>query len=865
MGTKHFKSKVKGSARSKKSPRKRRRFKQSHILTFIQKVYGPIHQDIPLGSQPDLPYIKDEGKRKLWKKWYSIWRTKPFKRFVCRMPFFANIVYGVDKTKTVESLSKHILWYEELVRSKGPVYAVKTLKRVRDACVRYAADQTFESLNELALSEDGLPLRVGHLSDWLRSSNVDHRRAAIQVLDIIKLCEIRGDEPSTESIVKTAVGSKEVTNSFIGETILQMGKPSLEHSQTNKIIRCFRSELERMFPARMQQQRLKELASQSDIHMSVRKGPNGPALGTIMKDFIGVTKSGLIEPIKKIAEITHNNELLIILNESSLEADALFGDCLAELSCIDSRLAIKWEAWGKTRYFAICDWYSQSALKGLHKWIFNWLEKQIEDGTMSQDRVAEVVKNWTSVNSPESRQGHPRVYSLDLSKATDRLPATLQREIIQQMFGKTFADNWYTICTNRSFSTPGGDQVKFAVGQPLGVYSSWAMLALTHHLICRVALRLSDDQRDPKSPRYVVIGDDVAMVGDRFADCYSLIMNRILQVDISPIKGFTPETSLGVNRLNNETETCSAEIAKRIFVNGQEISVITPEALKSAWEYPSDYPSVLRQLTNRGCIKAPNEEVPPIALAALNYHPDVATIFATFPLRPGVSKETLKAVCENYQGLLNFVPWYQTDVPISELELETMFRWSIRSSLQSTLARFKDQFNIYIEISRKSLECDGRVYHSKVQEYITRTLLCKAMLYIIELVVETNALNFQGPGQKLDEIASALNTMLDFEAALLGKPNTQRENLHRMRSRVITKLQPLVLHAIRKAKEYFGILLLDAGEQIDFVPSELVDIGSHNLETRSLLHSVENRISHDVTYIRNVELAKRRTMEVAGE
>jgi hypothetical protein len=737
--------------------------------------------------------------------------------------------------------------------------------------VRFAADQTFEAINEVSLHKDGLPIRVGHLMDWLTSKNINDRRAAIHVLDIIKLCEVQGDDPTVDSIVNTAAGSDEVTNSFIGETLLIYGRNRVDKCTSNRIIHHFRSELERMFPSRNQLRRLEELRELNDIHMSVRKGPNGPALGMITKDFVSISKSGLLDPIIDISKQCRNTELLAIIDELKTENERELGPGYFDLECIDSRLAIKVEPWGKTRYFAICDWFSQSALKGLHKWIFSWLSKQVEDGTMSQDSVAETVRLWTGESvslSPESvdsvgKNPHANnIYSLDLSKATDRLPATLQREILQHMFGKPFSDKWYSICTDRVFSRSTGAPISFQVGQPLGVYSSWAMLALTHHVVCRTAMRLSGMKRDGKNPHYVVIGDDVAMVGDQLAEWYTKIMHTILQVDISPIKGFTPNTSLGKNSLSESTKSLSAEIAKRIFVNGKELSVVTPETLKSAWEYPADYPSLLRQLQNRGCFSPLNEAVAPLALAAPGFKPDTACIFATFPLRPGVSKETLKAVCENYGELLAFIPWHQSEIPISESELETMFRWSVRSSLQSTLNKFKDQFQIYLDVSRKPIQCGDRVYHSKVLEYVTRLLLNKAMLLILELVVETNALNFQGPGQKLDEIASALNTMADFDLALRGKPINKRENLHRLRSRVITKLQPFVLKTVQKAKEYFGILLLDAGEHVEFVPKELIDIDHHNLETRDLLVHESSKLAHDAAYLRHVEVVKRRTMEV---
>lgn len=841
----------------------RHSFKKSVIKNMFVKLFGSPYQDVPLGNLPPLPFIKDEGKRRLVRKWYGIFRTKPFKRFIGKIPFFAFMVYGVSKTTSINCLQEHIKWYEDLVRDKGPVFTVKLLKRVRDACLRFAADQSFERIDELSLHKDGLPLKVGHLMPFLTSKDVRQRRFAIQVLDIIKLCEVPGDDPSTESITTPIPESSEIKGQFIGETMSILGKPRLNPLKLNKLISSFRNVLQRMFPKQKVQERLKDLASLSDIHMSVRKGPNGPALGSIIEDFYGITQSGLIEPITEIAEITENHQLLICLRELEIEKFSGLHNNLAEEPCLDSRLAIKHEPWGKTRFFAICDWFSQSALKGLHKWIFNWLSKQAEDGTMSQDRVAEIVRAWTAIG--DSRCSViDEIYSLDLSKATDRLPATLQREIIQQMFGKFFADRWYTICTRRNFQTPGGGTVRFAAGQPLGVYSSWAMLALTHHTVCRTALELLGQRWGGENPHYVVIGDDVAMKGAEIAEQYTLIMHTVLRVEISKIKGFTPDTSIGLNPLLRTVRSNSAELAKRVFTDGYEITTVSPETLKSASEYPADFPNLLRQLHNRGCLDDLIEPVAPIALACLGFKPDIACTFATFPLRPAIPFEMVKAVLVNSPDVLSFIPWFQTSIPISESELDSMFRWSVRESLQSTLDKFEDNFNKFIELSRRPNQRGERVYHSKVKEYIIRVLLNRAMLYILDLVVESNLLNFQGPGQKLDEIASALNTMLDFELALKGQPSNKRENLHRLRSRVITQLQPRVLRAIQKAKEYFGILLIDAGEHKDFVSTEWVNISDHIHETRELLSSDSDKLLYDLEHERFLDVVRRRTKEVVA-
>jgi len=39
----------------------------------------------------------------------------------------------------------------------------------------------------------------------------------------------------------------------------------------------------------------------------------------------------------------------------------------------------------------------------------------------------------------------------------------------------------------RTYTNPAVGRIRYAVGQPIGALSSWAMLAFTHHIIVQVA------------------------------------------------------------------------------------------------------------------------------------------------------------------------------------------------------------------------------------------------------------------------------------------------------------------------------------------------------------------------------------------
>lgn len=94
------------------------------------------------------------------------------------------------------------------------------------------------------------------------------------------------------------------------------------------------------------------------------------------------------------------------------------------------KLHLKEEAAGKIRVFAIADVITQSVLAPLHKEIFKILKNIPMDGTFDQiapiRRLQQRLIDGCYLNE--------LIYSYDLSAATDRLPAILQRDILGILF-----------------------------------------------------------------------------------------------------------------------------------------------------------------------------------------------------------------------------------------------------------------------------------------------------------------------------------------------------------------------------------------------------------------------------------------------
>lgn len=127
-------------------------------------------------------------------------------------------------------------------------------------------------------------------------------------------------------------------------------------------------------------------------------------------------------------------------------------------------------------------------------------------------------------------------YSFDLSAATDRYPIELQMFVLSQMVDKEYSESWGFIKKGLPFklrskilrdSNPEliNEGVSYNAGQPMGAYSSWAVFALTHHLIvqsCAMDLGLPGRFKD-----YFLLGDDILIFDERVAKRYKFVTQEI--------------------------------------------------------------------------------------------------------------------------------------------------------------------------------------------------------------------------------------------------------------------------------------------------------------------------------------------------
>lgn len=248
------------------------------------------------------------------------------------------------------------------------------------------------------------------------------------------------------------------------------------------------------------------------------------------------------------------------------------------------KLAFKEEAAGKLRVFAIVDSWTQSLFRPLHKYLFKVLKQIPNDGTF--DQSASVRRLQSKIRTGQLK----KVYSFDLSAATDRLPIALQKSILNTLTGLDIGDAWASILVDRDYHIPKNNYkipeipLRYSVGQPMGALSSWAMLAITHHWMLQHCQFLELDQMckkldlqyphlkreeildqaknlidwEPWTTKYEILGDDLVILDERLANQY-LGVAKDLGVEINLNKSI-------------QSNNGSFEFAKRTVIMTEDVS-----------------------------------------------------------------------------------------------------------------------------------------------------------------------------------------------------------------------------------------------------------------------------------------------------
>jgi hypothetical protein len=138
------------------------------------------------------------------------------------------------------------------------------------------------------------------------------------------------------------------------------------------------------------------------------------------------------------------------------------------------------------------------------------------------------------------------------------MPVSLQKQVLKYLLGSEKAEAWKQLLVRDAYSVRGSDPVLYRAGQPMGAYSSWAAMALTHHVIVQYASVLAGVTTPSEYfERYVLLGDDLVIADRDVADKY-LELCKLLDMPINLDKSLISETM--------------CEFAKRIVIDNEEVS-----------------------------------------------------------------------------------------------------------------------------------------------------------------------------------------------------------------------------------------------------------------------------------------------------
>lgn len=202
------------------------------------------------------------------------------------------------------------------------------------------------------------------------------------------------------------------------------------------------------------------------------------------------------------------------------------------------RLSVVLDQAGKARIVALTNYWIQLGLFPIHKSIFSILKDLETDGTFDQHKP---LKRLISLEKCDEKY-----YCFDLSAATDRLPVELQQTILNYLkidLGNVWRNlldiKWLFVHSTKvrshkvmrkTLKNKFINQVnvfrdiRYEVGQPMGAYSSWAMLALSHHVIVWEAARLAGISH---FDHYAILGDDIVIRNKIVAEKYLMIMESL--------------------------------------------------------------------------------------------------------------------------------------------------------------------------------------------------------------------------------------------------------------------------------------------------------------------------------------------------
>jgi len=359
-----------------------------------------------------------------------------------------------------------------------------------------------------------------------------------------------------------------------------------------------------------------------------------------------------------------------------------------------SRLSIKIEP-GKIRLFAIVDILTQWTLRPLHNGLFKVLKRwDATDATFDQDRGFNIFLSKLSKGTT--------IYSYDLSAATDRLPITLQKMILNH-FKPGFGDAWANLLTDRVFLIKYKPKkldgfVRYLTGQPMGAYSSWAMLALTHHVILQYsAYKVYKTYK--WFDLYCILGDDIIIGDTNVARYYYMFMTKVLNVKINLAKSLISSNFGEFAKRIRSSKTDLSPLSLKEFSSWGKVSGAFVQSLT---KYPNVSLSKILRILGKGSFSSGNKNLLATVFSEVKtfLNPEL-TVINKFLIT--IQKETLA----EKEAALKYLLWskiWETHLQFSDYKRELLLNYSHYSLTVNKVISLWNIPNTWLNIIRNNLE-----------------------------------------------------------------------------------------------------------------------------------------------------------------
>jgi len=449
----------------------------------------------------------------------------------------------VKLTKRLKILYSFCSYILIMRKHHGETFTVKYLKSSQLALFKAIAGNPFKSLREI---EPELPLPRLTTSGLPRFIPLEDRRAILSGSSSI--IRYWGSLFALYRVIRIPGKLKleTITNPFSGdEFTLTRGITWLSAFAESQIFRFDKEILSKEF---------------GFLPLETSSPSNRVSWRGFLYDVRCLYSLGLGGTLRNMLDTIGQSRLMIystFIQESKLILAKAF-DGKAETYSSLGQLAIKEEAAGKLRVFALVDSWTQSSLKPLHEMLFKFLKSLPNDATFNQGLSVQRCMEKAKIAGCS--------FGYDLSAATDRLPIKLQVAILTPLIGELGAQCWKTLLIGRTYKleTPQySEELSYAVGQPMGALSSWAMLAVTHHFIVQMAYRSCRTILSAKDwySNYELLGDDIVIFDKDVAESYLNLM-----------KGFGVDINQSKSVISNNS---SFEFAKVFAKDGINLSPVS--------------------------------------------------------------------------------------------------------------------------------------------------------------------------------------------------------------------------------------------------------------------------------------------------